>query len=153
MANRLSSNETAADTYRALPNLIALVVGAVYTLVGIAGFLVTGFTDFASSHGDSLFGFEVNPLHNIVHIVIGLAGLAMSRKLGLTRTYGWLLFLGYGAVFVYGLFAVSRDNINFLALNTADNWLHILSALVGLLIALAPAGRTASRQPASARRA
>jgi uncharacterized protein DUF4383 len=44
------------------------------------------------------------------------------------------------AVFVYGLFVVGTEQpANFLALNVADNWLHLVTALVGLLIALWPA--------------
>jgi uncharacterized membrane protein YuzA (DUF378 family) len=61
--------------------LLALAIGAVYTLVGIAGFLVTGFDNFASETDKTLLGFEINPLHNIVHLVIGLAGLALWRRL------------------------------------------------------------------------
>ena len=45
----------------------------------------------------------------------------------------------YGPVFVYGLFAVGNEDLNFLSINSADNILHLLSALVGLAIALWPA--------------
>lgn len=122
------------------PRTLALVVGVVYTLVGIAGFFVTGFDDFFGMSGDTLLGFMVNPFHNVVHLVIGLAGIALSRTLSGARTYGWLLGLGYGAVFVYGLFAVgeSWDPLN---LNWADNWLHLASALIGFVIALGPVRR------------
>lgn len=57
-----------------------------------------------------------NPLHNVVHLIIGVAGLAL----------------------IYGLFAVGNEDINFLNLNTADNFLHGASALVGFIMALAP---------------
>lgn len=118
---------------------LALVIGAVYTLIGIVGFFITGFSRFADVTGKTLLGFEINPLHNIVHLVVGIAGLLLFRRLAGARTYGWLLLVGYGAVFIYGLFAVSRDNINWLSLNTPDNWLHLITALAGLLIALWPA--------------
>ena len=45
--------------------------------------------------------------------------------------------MGYGAAFVYGLIAVGED-WDFLNLNAADNVLHILTAIVGLVIALGP---------------
>ncbi len=61
------------------------------------------------------------------------------------RTYGWLLAVGYGAAFVYGLFAVGED-WDFLSLNWADNVLHLATALVGLVIALMPV-RTAVTHP------
>jgi hypothetical protein len=72
-----------------------------------------------------------------VHIVIGVAGLLLARTLAGARTYGWLLAVGYAAAFVYGLFAVGQD-WDFLNINGADNVLHALTAVVGLVIALLP---------------
>jgi hypothetical protein len=122
---------------------LALAIGAIYTLVGILGFLVTGLEDFAAETDKTLLGFEVNPLHNIVHLAIGLAGLALWRRLDSARLYGWLLAAGYGATFVYGLFAAGNRDINVLSINGADNGLHLVSAIAGLAIALWPAQRTA----------
>jgi Domain of unknown function (DUF4383) len=65
--------------------LLALAIGAIYTLVGILGFLVTGLEDFAAETDKTLLGFELNPLHNLVHLVIGLAGLALWRRLDSAR--------------------------------------------------------------------
>lgn len=116
---------------------LALAIGAVYTLVGLAGFAVTGFDGFASPEGSSLLGFEVNPLHNIVHLIIGAAGLALWNRLDGAKTYGWLLAVGYGLTFVYGLFVAGQDtSANFLALNGADQGLHLVSAIAGLALAL-----------------
>jgi uncharacterized membrane protein YuzA (DUF378 family) len=123
---------------RTWPQLLSLVIGAVYLLVGIVGFFVTGFDDFfGHDTNETILGFEVNPFHNIVHILIGAAGLALARTLAGARTYGWLLAVGYGATFIYGLFAVGQT-WDFLSLNAADNVLHLLSALAGLAIALGP---------------
>jgi hypothetical protein len=123
---------------RSLSRTLALVAGAAFLLVGIAGFFVTGFGDFAEHTDKTLLGFEVNPLHNVVHVVVGLAGLVMSSQVGTARTFGWLLFVGYGATFILGLIVADEPDRNFLSLNTADNVLHILSVLLGLVIALAP---------------
>jgi Domain of unknown function (DUF4383) len=134
----------AADASSRHPSqLLTLAIGAVYTLVGILGFIVTGLSDFASETDKTLLGFEINPLHNLVHLAIGLAGLAMWRQLDSARIYGWLLAAGYGAVFLYGLFAAGNSDINFLSINGADNGLHLATALAGLAIALWPARRTA----------
>jgi ABC-type transport system involved in multi-copper enzyme maturation permease subunit len=142
MARRPASDPTT----RHPSQLLALAIGVIYTLVGIAGFFVTGFDNFAAETDKTLLGFEVNPLHNIVHLAIGLAGLALWRRLDTARTYGWLLAAGYGLAFIYGLFAAGNRDINFLSLNGADNILHLVSAIAGVAIALWPADRTVSRE-------
>jgi hypothetical protein len=123
--------DSAAPSTRHPSQLLALAIGAVYTLIGILGFLVTGFENFAAETDKTLLGFEINPLHNLVHLAIGLAGLAMWRRLDTARAYGWLLAAGYGLTFLY--------------LNGPDNGLHLVSTLAGLAIALWPARRTARR--------
>ena len=118
------------------PQMLALAFGAIYLIVGIIGFFITGFEGFfAHDTGKTLLGFMINPLHNVVHILIGAAGIALSRTLSGARTYGWLLAVGYGAAFVYGLIAIGKD-WDFLNLNWADNILHLVTALVGAAIAL-----------------
>src|SRR5919107_5783520 len=126
------------------PQQLALAFGVVYTLIGVIGFFITGFGDFFGNangmpmeHDETLLGFMINPMHNVVHILIGVAGIALSRTLRGARTYGWLLAVGYGAAFVYGLIAVGQT-WDFLSINAADNVLHLLTAVVGLVIALGP---------------
>lgn len=141
---------------RSMPQIIALAFGVVYTLFGLVGLLLTGFDgNFAGHDGESLLGFEVNPLHNLVHLGVGVLGIAMARKLATARTYGWILFVVFGAVFLFGLFAVGNDDINFLAINGADNVLHLINTLIGLAIALWPVRsqvQTAERQLQGMRR-
>ena len=132
-----SAGNTVTGRGKTWPELLALAFGAIYTLIGIIGFFITGFDNFFSHTGETLLGFEINGMHNVVHILIGVAGLVLARTLAGARTYGWLLAVGYAAAFVYGLFAVGED-WDFLNLNAADNVLHIATAVVGLVIALAP---------------
>ena len=135
----------AVDRDRAPYQWLALVIGVVYLLVGIVGFFVTGFDNFTEfDHDQHLLGFAINPLHNIVHIIIGGLGVAMWSRRSLARTYGWILAVGYGAAAVYGLIVVNNEDANILNINGADNVLHIVSALAGLAIALWP-DRTARR--------
>src|SRR3712207_9485406 len=122
---------------RTVPEILGLAFGAIYLLVGIVGFFVTGFDNFAGHTDETLIVFDINPLHNVVHILIGVAGLVLSRTLAGARTYGWLLAIGYGAAFIYGLIATDKD-WDFLSLNWADNFLHLATAVVGLVIALLP---------------
>jgi uncharacterized membrane protein YuzA (DUF378 family) len=142
------SQSTSSTRTRAPHQLIALTIGVVYLLVGAAGFFVTGFSGFAEhNHDQTLLGFAVNPLHNIVHILIGLLGLALWSVPGRARTFGWLLVAGYGATFVFGLFAVSNPGINILNINAADNMLHAGSVLAGLAIALWPQRQASTASP------
>ena len=130
---------------RTWPQLLALAFGAIYLLVGIVGFFVTGFDDFfAHDTGETLLFFEINGMHNVVHILIGVAGLLLARTLAGARTYGWLLAIGYGAAFVYGLIAIG-ETWDFLSINAADNVLHIATAAVGLVMALGPVHTTTGR--------
>jgi len=132
-----TAGNNVAGRGRTVPEILALAFGAIYLLIGIIGFFITGFDDFFGHTDKTLLGFEINGMHNVVHLVIGIAGLALARTLAGARSYGWLLAVGYGAAFVYGLFATDKD-WDFLSLNWADNILHLATALVGLVIALLP---------------
>ena len=141
MSNTTHSTSMTATTLQKA----AAAVGAVFLLVGILGF-VPGITthyadlDFAGhKSGAKLLGiFEVSILHNIVHLLFGIAGLAMARAWASARTY----LLGGGAIylvlFLYGLVVDEKSKANFVPLNAADNWLHLLLGLgmiaLGLLL-------------------
>ncbi|AVT28337.1 DUF4383 domain-containing protein [Plantactinospora sp. BC1] len=111
---------------------VALVVGVAFLLVGIAGFIpgVTTNYDsmmFAGHESDArLLGvFQVSVLHNIVHLLFGVVGLAMARTAERARVY----LIAGGAVYLvlwlYGL-VISHDSpANFVPLNGADDWLHL----------------------------
>lgn len=112
------------------------VFGAIYALIGLLGFTVTGDVDFAGNQGAELIGFEVNPLHNIVHIAIGavlIAGAAVG--LAASRMTNGAVGAAYLLVGVLGLFMVNED-WDFLALNQADNVLHFATAVIALGIAI-----------------
>lgn len=123
---------------RTSPNrLVAVIFGAVYLLVGLLGFAVTGGVGFIATDGGLLLGiFEVNPLHNIAHLLIGaallIAGLSSVRAAkGVNVTVGAVyLLLGIVGFFLVGTAA------NILALNTADHFLHLASAIVLLGVGL-----------------
>ena len=78
---------------RAHVQIAAAAVGAVFLLVGILGFvpgITTSYDDlgFAGHHGAELLGlFEVNVLHNLVHLTFGIAGLALARNIAGARAY------------------------------------------------------------------
>lgn len=126
------------------PNrLLAAVFGAVYLLVGLAGFVVTSGVGFAATEGRNLLLFEVNPLHNIVHLGIGAALLIASRSVGGAKAVNVTIGAVYLLVGVLGLFLVGTG-ANIIALNGADNVLHLASAILLLGVGLAADKRTSA---------
>jgi hypothetical protein len=116
---------------------VARVVGVVFLLVGILGF-VPGITtnlydglEFAGEDGNAeLLGiFKVSVLHNIVHGLFGLAGLALASTWNGARMY----LLGGGAVYVALWLLGIVGGADWIPSNDADNWLHL--ALGAALIA------------------
>ncbi|MBD1538482.1 DUF4383 domain-containing protein [Arthrobacter sp. S1_S22] len=133
----------------------ALAVGAVFLLVGVLGFIPGITTNYETlgfaghESGALLLGiFQVSILHNIVHLLFGVAGIAMARSAAQSRNY----LIGGGAVYlvlwIYGLLIGKDTAANFVPVNTADDWLHFVLgvAMIGLGVALsrgtARAGRT-----------
>ena len=120
------------------PNrLLGVVFGAVYLLVGILGFFFTNGVDIFATEGGLLLGiFEVNPFHNVAHLLIGAAllfsGLANVKAARTTNTIVGAAYLLLGLV---GLF-ILESAANILALNGADNVLHFASAAVLLAVGL-----------------
>lgn len=123
---------------RTSPNrLVATIFGAVYLLVGLLGFAFTGGVGFIATEGGLLLGiFEVNPLHNIAHLLIGaallFAGLASVRAAKAVNTTVGAVYLLLGIV---GFFLVGTS-ANILALNVPDHFLHLGSAIVLLAVGL-----------------
>ena len=124
----------------------ALAVGAVFLLVGLLGF-IPGITsdydtmEFAGHHSDAkLLGlFKTSILHNLVHLLFGVAGIAMARNAGAARKF----LIGGGAIYLvlwlYGLIIDKSSGANFVPLNSADDWLHFILGIsmiaLGVLLA------------------
>lgn len=125
--------------------LFALVFGAVYVLVGIAGFFVTGFDGFADATFDrELIIFPVNPLHNIVHLLIGAAWLAASARHDTAKTANVGIGAAYLLVFLLGVVGV----LEWLAIPsgfTADDALHLASGAASIYFGTAGAEGTGTR--------
>jgi hypothetical protein len=66
-------------TTNSVNGTVGYVIGAVFLLVGILGWFVSGGHGFADRDGGSLLGFQVNPLHNIVHLLVGVVLLLEAR--------------------------------------------------------------------------
>ncbi|WP_439385701.1 DUF4383 domain-containing protein [Amycolatopsis lexingtonensis] len=129
--------------------VLAGLAGIAFLVVGIIGLTRTGFGNFAGHHDAGFWRFSANPLMSLVRIGTGVIGLLLAFGSGRARTFGWLLFIGYGLLFVWGLMIdglISNNPFatagNPMDMGPADTWLHLGVAALGLLIAVLPARRT-----------
>ena len=101
---------------RAVVQTVALIFGVIYFLVGVLGFIgpLIGTSSFITITQDrhALLGLaDINLLHNLVHLAIGLAGLAAASSVANSRTFCQvvgviLLIIGLLGVFVGNLFGI-----------------------------------------------
>ena len=124
---------------RSTAQTLAMVFGAAFLAVGVLGFIpgiTTNYDELKFAGPDSeaeLLGlFQVSILHNIVHLLFGIAGLALARTWDGAQTY--LLGAGviYVVLFLYGLLVGRDSDANFVPVNGADDVLHLVLA-IGLL--------------------
>jgi len=129
---------------RAAVERASIAVGAVFLLVGVLGF-IPGITtnydslSFAGHHSDAqLLGlFNVSGLHNAVHILFGVLGIALAGTFNGARAFligGGIVYL---LLFVYGLLIDHDSAANIVPVNSADNWLHLVLALGMLALGVA----------------
>lgn len=111
---------------------LAKLVGIVFLLVGVLGFvpgITTNYGDMSfagHNSGAELLGiFQVSILHNIVHLLFGVAGLALAKTADGARTFligGGVIYL---VLWLYGIVIDKDGGANFVPINAADNWLHL----------------------------
>lgn len=82
--------------------------------------------------------FQVSILHNIVHLLFGVAGLALARTVTGARNYLVVGSAIYLVLFVYGLVVGQESAAKFVPVNTADDILHLILGIgmIGLGVAL-----------------
>ena len=125
---------------------VTLIVGVVFLLVGVLGFIpgITAHFDtitFAGHNSQAkLLGlFQVSILHNIVHLLFGVVGVAAARTAAAARSYLIVGGVIYLVLWIYGLVIDKSSGANFVPVNNADNWLHLVLGIgmIGLGAALA----------------
>ncbi|MFN2561950.1 MAG: DUF4383 domain-containing protein [Jatrophihabitans sp.] len=140
-----TAHQQSSRTDRSRLQLAATVVAATFVLVGILGFvpgITTHYGDMTGAGHNSmakLLGiFNVSVLHNVVHLLFGIVGLALARTAAGAKNFligGGVIYL---VLWIYGLLIDKNSNANFVPVNTADNWLHFVlgAAMVALGVAL-----------------
>lgn len=105
---------------------LAKLFAVVFILVGILGF-VPGVTS-----GGMLLGiFEVNALHNIIHLATGLIALWAASSTTNARLFFKVFGLVYALVTALG-FVMAGDVLGLIMVNFADNLLHLVISVVAL---------------------
>ena len=125
----------------------AQILGIVYLLVGILGFvppLLAGSLPgvLGPLKGLLLGLFAVNGLHSLTHLAIGVAGLALYRSFSGAKAYALALGIAYAGLFLLGVLSRPVGTLGgILPLNAPDDILHILTALVAFGAYFASRGR------------
>ena len=95
----------------------AMILGIVFLLVGVAGFIPgvnrahapdANLTVHGPGHGLLLGLFHVNILHNLIHVVFGIAGLACSGSFLAAKGYARFVAIAYGVLGIMGLISAGN---------------------------------------------
>ncbi|HEY0739766.1 MAG TPA: DUF4383 domain-containing protein [Herpetosiphonaceae bacterium] len=115
----------------------ALVVGIVYLLVGLLGFIgpLSAYNGpdlaVAAGAGNLLGLFPINILHNIVHLAIGAWGIASYRSISGSVAFARGLAIFYGLLAILGLLpAPLSTTFGLIPIHGADVALHAVTALI-----------------------
>jgi hypothetical protein len=117
-------------------NLFALVGGAVYALVGLVGFVATGFDGVTTNGPDDLVGFDLNIFHNVVHLGVGLLLLGASR---FDPSVCQGVVIGGGLILIVAALLGFLNEAQILSIDdevAADNFLHLITGSVAVLFGL-----------------
>jgi hypothetical protein len=109
---------------------IAFIYGIIFVVIGIMGFI----PKFAPHH--HLLGiFHINPLHNIIHLVTGIAGFWVCyTSQHASRIFFQVFGVIYGIVTILGFIAGNKEILGLIANNQADNVLHLIVAILSLYL-------------------
>jgi len=115
---------------------LGAVFGVVFILIAIVGFISPGGmamqpTDPATA-AKALGIFPVNVLHNVLHLLFGIWGLAASRSWAGSKQFFIVAGYIYLVLTILGFFAPTGFGLAPLGGN--DIWLHCLLAIVMLAI-------------------
>jgi hypothetical protein len=111
------------------------VTGTTFLVLGILGLVVAHDVGFADLHGQSLLVFELNPMQSLLHLGLGALLIEGARhpllwaRFANTMAGGILVAVG-----LVGFVLTGGSQADVLALNQADNLLHIAAGVVLLAV-------------------
>ena len=105
----------------------AVLFGIVFILIGILGFIPGITVD------NKLLGlFQVDAIHNSVHLLSGVLALLASAKFSYAGLYFQIFGVIYAIVTIAGF--LLNGNLFIMHVNMADNFLHLGIALLALYL-------------------
>src|SRR4051794_34830339 len=135
---------TSFDRARTPAQWYCLIAGVLLLAAGVFGFFADGSFDVGDNlQGGSFVGFEVNGLHNLIHVASGALLIVGSRERASARAVAIAFGVTYALVALIGIVDGS-DVIGLIPINGADNVLHVLLALIGIVAGLG--SRSADRR-------
>jgi len=136
MVHASTGRSIARDDRRTPAQWYCLLAGISLLLAGIFGFISDSSFDTGDGvQGDLFLGFEVNAIHNLIHVASGLVLLVASPKRASARAVAIGFGLVYGLVAIIGLID-GEDVLGLIPINSADNLLHIALAVLGIITGL-----------------
>ena len=126
---------------------VALVFGWVFIIIAIIGFLTSrGSMEAGMAESPRTFGlFPVNVLHNLVHLVFGIWGVAAARSFAAAKGYCQAAGVIYIVLAILGIFVPELFGI--VPIGGHDVWLH---AIIGIVLSYVGfTARGAAFQPAT----
>src|SRR5919109_2112714 len=131
------------DSLNGFTRYFALVVGAAFTLAGIAGF-IPFLTPHAPadaphlivniSYGLLLGLFPVNLIHNLFHFAVGVTGLLAFRSYSSALQFSRFLGITLGILTIMGMIPALSTGFGLWPLYGHDIWLHGLEAVIGIYL-------------------
>ncbi|WIX99336.1 DUF4383 domain-containing protein [Amycolatopsis mongoliensis] len=142
----MTSAETRSRSGPAWLRPAVAVLGLLYLALGVAGFVTPGTAAIGHGTGRTVWIFGATPLLDLVHTAVGVLGLLAATRRTRSIIYCWVLFAGFAGMTAYGVLSTAftnpEDPIN---VNWADNALHGLTAVAGLVLGIFGARAAARR--------
>ncbi len=133
---------------KSLAQVLGPILGAVYALVGVAGFFITGFDNFLQDTDENLLGFSLNPFHNVVHLGAGLFLIIMCTAFSAAVAEGAVMGSGLFLIVAFVIGVTAPDNLTIISMNgegDPENFNHLVVGVTLLAIGLISSGQTQAR--------
>jgi len=112
-----------------LVRILAILFGIAFIFGGVAGY---GIMPQFVENGLLLGYFEVNSLHNLIHVVTGVLAIMAATSFRLSKLFFIIFGLFYAAIAIVGFWR--QGDVYLIHTNMADNCLNVVIAVIALFI-------------------